>query len=101
MSDRSAPIHPGEVLLGEFLVPHGVTPYKLAKRIGVPVGRITAIIAGKRAVTADTAVRLGRFFGTSADLWLGLQVAWELDAMGDLREEIEGGIEPYGHESTS
>lgn len=94
MSGRSAPIHPGEVLLKEFLEPHGVTPYKLAKRIGVPVGRVTAILAGKRAVTADTAVRLGRFFGTSADLWLGLQSAWELEKMGDLREEIESGIEP-------
>lgn len=99
MSGRSAPIHPGEVLLKEFLEPHGVTPYKLAKRIGVPVGRVTAILAGKRAVTADTAVRLGRFFGTSAELWLGLQSAWELESAQG-REEIEASIVPYGREST-
>lgn len=94
MLDRSDPIHPGEILQEEFLGPLNLTPYKLAKRIGVPVGRITAILKGTRAITSDTAIRLGRFFGTSPDLWLGLQTAYELDMIEDLREEIESSIVP-------
>lgn len=70
-------IHPGEVLREEFLIPLGISQYRLAKEIGVPEARISAICNGKRAITADTAVRLSRFFGTSAGFWLGLQADYD------------------------
>jgi addiction module HigA family antidote len=75
------PLHPGEMLLEEFLKPMGITPYRLAKEIGVPQTRIAAILAGKRAITADTAARFGRFFGTSAQMWLNMQTHYELDVV--------------------
>ncbi len=78
-------IHPGEVLREEFLIPLGVSQYRLAKEIGVTEPRISAICNGKRAITADTAVRLSRFFGTSAGFWLGLQADYDT-------EEIENSI---------
>jgi addiction module HigA family antidote len=65
--------HPGEILLEEFLKPMGITQYRLAKEIGVVRRRIGEIVAGKRAVTADTGLRLARFFGMSEDFWIGLQ----------------------------
>ena len=71
--NRLPNIHPGEVLREEFLIPLGISQYRLAKEIGVPEPRISAICRGKRAITADTALRLARFFGTSAGFWLGLQ----------------------------
>lgn len=72
------PTSPGEMLREEFLSPLGITQSDLAERMGVPVGRINQILQGKRAVTADTAVRLSRVLGMSAEFWLGLQAAWEL-----------------------
>ena len=72
------PITPGEVLLEEFLRPLGVSQYQMAKDIGVPPRRINEIVLGKRAVTADTALRLSRYFGTSARFWLNLQASYEL-----------------------
>ena len=72
------PIHPGEVLLEEFMKPLGISINKLARDIAVPPGRISAIVNGKRAITADTAMRLGRYFGTSPEVWLGLQTDYEL-----------------------
>jgi addiction module HigA family antidote len=70
--------HPGRLLREEFLEPMGVTPYRLAKEIGVPLTRITAILAGQRAVTADTGLRLDRYFGLSEGYWLGLQQDYDL-----------------------
>src|SRR6266542_3951885 len=72
-------IHPGEVLREEFLIPMGISQYRLAKEIGVPEPRISAICNAKRAITADTAVRLSRFFGTSASFWLGLQADYDTE----------------------
>jgi addiction module HigA family antidote len=69
--------HPGEILAEEFLHPMGITPYRLAKAIHVPQTRISAILAGERAVTADTALRLARFFGMSDAFWMNLQTAYD------------------------
>ncbi len=74
-------ISPGEILEQEFLIPLGLSQYRLAKEIRVPARRINEIIHGDRAVTVDTALRLGRFFGTSARLWLNLQTAYEMDSV--------------------
>jgi antitoxin HigA-1 len=73
------PVHPGEILLEEFLKPMGITQYRLAKSIGVPQRRIGEIVAGKRAITADTALRLARFFGTDAQSWMNLQAHYDLE----------------------
>jgi len=76
------PVHPGEILREEFLDPLGITPYRLAKSIGVPLTRVAGILAGRRGITADTALRLGRYFGTSAQFWLNMQtnhVVWEIE----------------------
>ena len=69
------PIHPGEILLEEFLEPMGISQYRLAKSLSVPARRINEIVHGKRAITADTAIRLARYFGTSPQLWMNLQAA--------------------------
>ena len=80
---RLHPIHPGEVLLEEFLKPMGLSQNKLALNIGVPPRRINEIVLKKRRITADTALRLSRFFGTSAEFWLGLQSQYDLDVTAD------------------
>lgn len=72
------PIHPGEILLEDFMKPLGVSINRLAREIAVPPGRISAIVNGKRAITADTALRLSKYFGVSSDLWLGLQADFDL-----------------------
>jgi addiction module HigA family antidote len=77
--ERLPPLHPGEVLREEFLVPLGMSAYALAKALHVPVNRITAILAGERAVSADTALRLARFFGTTAEFWVNLQSVHDLE----------------------
>ena len=77
------PIHPGEVLLSEFLEPHGLSQYRLAKDIRVPPRRVNEIVLGKRGITADTALRLSRYFGTSDRFWLNLQVRFELEVERD------------------
>lgn len=79
MDAKLAPVHPGEVLDEEFLVPMGLSQYRLAKDISVPPRRINEIVHGKRAVTADTALRLARYFGTTARFWLNLQTQHDLD----------------------
>ena len=76
---RRTPIHPGEVLLHEFLKELGITSYALAKSVGVPTNRITGIINGDRAISADTALRLARFFGNSAEFWMNLQMHYDLE----------------------
>jgi len=88
------PVHPGEVLLEEFLKPMSLSQNKLAVNIGVPARRINEIVLEKRKVTADTALRLGRFFGMSSEFWLGLQSQYDLDiaadALGDrLMKEVK------------
>ncbi len=72
------PIPPGEILLEEFMKPLGVSQNRLARDIDAPVSRISGIVKGERAITADTALRLARFFGTSAEMWLGLQADYDL-----------------------
>jgi len=97
MSKRDIPpIHPGEILLEEFLKPMGISQYRLAKDIGVPARRINEIVHGKRAITADTALRLGRFFGTSAKLWINLQTHYDLEvAQEALEDRLEREVRPY------
>lgn len=77
---RLQPVHPGEVLLEEFLIPMGLSQNALARGLGVSPRRINEIVHGSRRMTADTALRLARFFGNSAEFWLGLQMDYELDS---------------------
>ena len=77
------PIHPGEILEEEFLKPMGISQYRLAKNISVPPRRINEIVHGKRSITADTALRLGKFFGISAQFWLNLQTRYDLEVTED------------------
>ena len=88
------PIHPGEILLEEFLQPMGLSQYRLAKGLSVPPRRINEIVHGKRRITADTALRLARFFGTSESLWLNLQSHYDLEIERDrLGSELEQQVE--------
>jgi addiction module HigA family antidote len=80
------PIHPGEILIEDFLRPMGITQYRLAKDISVPQRRIGEIVNGKRAITADTALRLGRFFGMEAQFWVNLQAHYDLEVARDRLE---------------
>jgi addiction module HigA family antidote len=81
---KLAPIHPGEILMEEFLKPMGISQYRLAKDISVPPRRINEIVHGKRSITADTALRLGRFFEISPQFWLNLQNRFDLEVTEDL-----------------
>ena len=83
-------IHPGEVLLEEFLKPMKLSQYRLAKDLNIPQTRVSQIVKGKRSVTADTALRLSKYFGTSARFWLGLQADYDLEASTEaLTEELK------------
>jgi len=87
------PIHPGEILLEEFMKPYGLSQNQLGKELNVSPRRINEIVHGRRSVTADTALRLARFFGNSASFWLGLQMDYDLDLAADesavhIREEV-------------
>lgn len=94
-TDRLASVHPGEVLLEEFLKPMGMSQSRLALAIGVHPRRINEIVLGKRSITADTALRLGRFFGNSARFWLGLQTQYDLDIARDaLGERLDIEVRP-------
>jgi len=77
--ERLPPIHPGEILLEDFMKPLGLSSYRVAKDIGVPALRISQIVRGQRSITADTAMRLARYFGTSAGIWLRLQARYDLE----------------------
>lgn len=93
MMKKMRPIHPGEVLLEEFLKPMDISQYRLAKDTSVPARRINEIVHGTRSITADTALRLGRFFGTSAQFWMNLQTHFDLEVQQDkigrrLEEEV-------------
>lgn len=81
---KLSPIHPGEILEEEFLKPMGISQYRLAKDISVPPRRINEIVHGKRSITADTALRLGKYFGISAQFWLNLQTRYDLEVTEDL-----------------
>ena len=83
MQRKLPPIHPGEILNEEFLKPHELSQYRLAKEIGVPARRINEIVHGKRAVTPDTALRLSRYFGLSERFWLNLQTHYDLEVEKD------------------
>ena len=84
MEEKLSPIHPGEVLLEEFLKPLDMSQSRLALDIGVHPRRINEIVLGKRRITADTALRLARYFGNSPQFWLGLQMDYDLDMAADL-----------------
>ncbi|GJM34017.1 MAG: transcriptional regulator [Saprospiraceae bacterium] len=87
--EKSSNIHPGEVLLEEFLIPMGISQYRLAKDLNIPQTRVSEIVKQNRRVTADTALRLGKYFGTSAKFWLGLQDDYDLEAFNNkLGEEL-------------
>jgi addiction module HigA family antidote len=93
---RLQPIHPGQVLRKEFLDPMGISQYRLARDINVDPRRINAIIHGKRAITADTALRLARFFGTSERFWLNLQAQYDLEVERDeLGDRLEKGVKRF------
>ena len=95
-SDRLSPVHPGEVLLEDFLKPMELSQNRLAISIGVHPRRINEIVLGKRGITADTALRLAKFFGTSPDVWLGLQKDYELDvAIDEMGDRIEHEVRTY------
>jgi addiction module HigA family antidote len=97
---RLAPIHPGEVLLEDFLKPFELTQYRLAKNLSVPARRINEIVLGKRAITADTALRLARFFGTSERFWLNLQTTYELELERDrLKGRLTKEVQTLKHAS--
>ena len=97
MSQRDLPpVHPGEVLLEDFLKPLNITRYRLAKSIGVPQRRVDEICAGKRAITAETALRLARFFSTDPQSWINLQTHYDLECLElRLSGRIEREVEPY------
>ena len=83
-------IHPGEVLLEEFLKPMGISAYRLSKDVGIPQTRTSQIIKGKRRITADTALRLSKYFGTSVKFWLGLQNDYDIEEeLNKLKSELE------------
>jgi addiction module HigA family antidote len=93
---KSAPVHPGEILLEEFMKPLGLSQTRLGRDLGVSPRRINEIVHGKRSVTADTALRLSRYFGTSAEFWLGPQADYDLDMATDrLAERIEREVKVF------
>ena len=100
--DMLDPVHPGEVLLEEFLKPIGLSQNRLALDIGVPARRINEIVLGKRRVTADTALRLARYFDMSPQFWLGLQMDYDLDVTADtMGSRLEREVRPYAHAAAS
>ena len=95
MTDKLSPIHPGEVLLEEFIKPLNLSQNRLAIDIGVDARRINEIVLGKRSVTADSALRLSRFFGNSPQFWLGLQTQYDLDVAEDrLGKRLDREVRP-------
>jgi addiction module HigA family antidote len=83
MARKLAPVHPGEILLKDFLAPMGISQYRLAHAISVPPRRINEIVLGQRAISADTALRLGRFFRMESEFWLNLQSRYDLEVARD------------------
>lgn len=98
MKKKLHSVHPGEVLWEEFLKPMGISQNRLALNIGVPPRRINEIVLGKRGITADTALRLAKFFGTSAEFWLGLQSQYDLDVTAEeLGKRLEQEVREYAN----
>jgi antitoxin HigA-1 len=96
MSQKPPPIHPGEILLEEFLEPMGISQYRLAKDINVPPRRINEIVLGKRAITPDTALRLSRYFGLSERFWINLQTRYDIEVEKDrLQNRLEQEVQVY------
>ena len=95
-SGRRLPlVHPGEILRDEFLAPLGISVYELAQTLHVPRSRLNDVVLGRRAITTDTALRLGRYFGTSAEFWINLQTRHDLDvAERSMRRKIEREVVP-------
>lgn len=91
---RLPPLHPGEILREEFLVPLGLSPYALAKAVGVPRTRIERLVREETPVTADTALRLGRYFNMTPQFWMNLQTSYELEVAGRALKRSLGKIEP-------
>ena len=95
-SGRLAPVHPGEVLRDEFLTPMALSVYRLARELKISRPRLNDIVLGRRSVTVDTALRLGRYFGTTPEFWINLQTRYDLDvAERTVRRDIEREIEPH------
>lgn len=98
--DRVRPVHPGAIFLEEFLKPMGISQNRLGIDLGVPQHRINEIVHGKRRITADTALRLGHYFGMSAQFWLGLQMDYDLDIEEDrLGDHLQHQVREYTHSS--
>jgi addiction module HigA family antidote len=95
MTEKLPNVHPGEVLLEEFLKPMGISQNRLAREITVPPRRINEIVLGKRAITPDTAIRLARSFGTSERFWLGLQMDFDLEeARNEISDRLDQEVKP-------
>ena len=93
--NKLRPVHPGEILLEEFLLPMKLSQYRVAKDVHVPARRINEIVQGKRAISADTALRLSRYFGTTAQFWMNLQVQYDLDLQEEkITQELKTEIKP-------
>jgi len=102
MDEILSPIHPGEVLLEDFMKPLGLSQYRIAKDIGVAPIRISEIVHGRRSITADTALRLGRYFSTSPAVWLRMQVRYDLElAEKELGERINREVKVYQETATT
>ncbi len=96
MKERLRNIHPGEILLEEFLRPMGISQNRIAREVGVPPRRINEIVLGKRAITADTALRLSRYFAMSEGFWMGLQADFDLEeARLQLGERLQREVQPH------
>jgi addiction module HigA family antidote len=96
MPSKPRPIHPGEILLKEFLEPLGLSKYRLARETGMPADRIGRIVRGRRAITGDTALRLARFFGTTPDFWMNLRARFELENARDaIGRTVERRVRPW------
>ncbi len=94
-TNKLNPVHPGEVLSEDFMKPSGLSQYRLADSLGVPAIRISQIIRGQRGISADTALRLARYFGTSPDVWIGLQARYDLESEQDrIGAKIQREVQP-------
>ena len=92
------PFHPGEILIAEFLGPLGISQYRLAKDMGVTPRRINEVVHGRRSISADTALRLGHFFGMEAQFWLNLQSRYDMEVTRDqLQDRIMKEVRPFSH----
>jgi antitoxin HigA-1 len=94
--EKMATVHPGEILIEDFMKPLGISQYRLAKAMNVYPRKINEIVQGKRSITADTALRLARFFGTSPEVWMNLQAHYDLELAKDaLEEAVTREVTPY------